>query len=187
MQKQNQTIEEWIWCINMLKPIQIGFFGTDGKFGCFSNFYPCQFTYKGRKFNCSEQAFMWEKAITFNDLETANQILVERNPKTIKALGRKVKNFDDEMWSEVREDKMFAINICKYHDNKNLRQILIDTGIAYLFENSPYDSIWGVGKNGDGQNLLGQVLMRVRDYFRNVVGEEINRPIDHTETGFWDN
>ena len=41
----------------------------------FSNFYPCQFQLEGKTWNCSEQYFMYHKAMTFYDYEVANKIL----------------------------------------------------------------------------------------------------------------
>ena len=39
--------------------------------GCFSNFFPCQFWLEGKLWTTSEKYFMWKKAITFGDNETA--------------------------------------------------------------------------------------------------------------------
>lgn len=143
----------------------IGFWQEREKYGCFSNFYPCRFNWQEIEFNCSEQAFMYAKAIYFNDIEIANQILLETDPKKIKKLGRKVKNFDDTKWAEVRYNFMLTINRVKYTQNEDLRDILLSTGRATIVEDSPFDYIWGIGKDGSGQNLLGKVLMELRDYF----------------------
>ena len=149
---------------------KIGFWGTSGKYGCFSNFYPCKFSFEGRQFNCTEQAFMWVKAVTFNDWDVAGKIIAESNPVTIKALGRMVKNYDDARWNSIRYDVMKAVNMAKYCSpfNTDIRKILMSTGNAYLFEDSPYDYIWGVGKTGTGQNLLGKVLMEIRKYLLSI-------------------
>lgn len=144
----------------------IGFWGTEGLYGCFSNFYPCKFTWVGQNFCCFEQAFMYSKAIYFVDYETANKILKESDPLKIKHLGREVKNYDDEKWSAVRSHFMFQINIAKFQSNSSLKETLLKTGDAYLYEDSPFDYIWGIGKKGTGQNLLGKVLMEVRTAIR---------------------
>ena len=44
---------------------------------------------------------MHMKAITFNDYESATKILKSQKPRQQKALGRKVKNFDEEVWKNV--------------------------------------------------------------------------------------
>lgn len=153
---------------------KIGFWShTEGDYKCFSNFYPCKFVYAHRQFNCTEQAFMWMKAMTFNDNETAAKILNETDPLKIKRLGREVKNYDDTKWNEIRYNIMYQVNMAKYFHNKDLRKLLIDTKDAYLFENSPFDYIWGVGKKGTGQNLLGKVLMDIRKYYRDIVNGDV--------------
>ena len=145
---------------------KIGFWShTNGNYKCFSNFYPCTFTYKDHQFNCSEQAFMWMKAITFNDTVIANKILLESDPKKIKALGREVHNYDDNIWNDKRYEIMLEVNIAKYMCNEKLKNILLNTREAYLYEDSPFDYIWGIGKNGTGKNLLGRVLMEIRDKY----------------------
>lgn len=150
--------------------------------GEFSNWYECPFKYKGLSFSNTEQAFMWEKAIFFNDMETAEKILRTPNPKENKALGRRVKNFDVERWMINSFTFMVAVNYAKYsqknENNKHFRcekarEILLSTGDKILVEASPYDKIWGIGLhwNDDdcldetkwkGMNLLGKALMQVR-------------------------
>ena len=159
-----RTIQRGKWW-NILMENKIGFWGTDGPYGAFSNFYPCKFIWNCRQFNCSEQAFMWAKARYFNDLESEELILKETDPKKIKALGRKVKNFDANKWSDISYNFMLSANIAKYQQNEELKNKLLNTGKAYLYEDSPFDYLWGVGKDGSGKNLLGKVLMEVREYF----------------------
>lgn len=43
---------------------------------------------------------MASKARLFGDEETLNRILKATDPKTAKALGRKVKNFGETVWKE---------------------------------------------------------------------------------------
>lgn len=151
----------------------IGFWShTNGNFRCFSNFYRSNFEYHGKRFCCSEQAFMWMKAVTFGDDTIANQILLESDPKIIKSLGRKVKSYKEDVWNKVRYNVMLEVNLAKYEQNEDIKQILLSTNNSYLYENSPYDSIWGVGKDHMGQNLLGKVLMEVRQKLQSKAREE---------------
>ena len=78
--------------------------------GVLSNFEKCYIKHKGYLFATTEQAFMWEKAIFFNDHESASKILKEENPAKAKKLGREVKNFDDSKWSKVCYEIMYKIN-----------------------------------------------------------------------------
>ena len=50
------------------------------------------------------------------------------------------------------------------------RNMLLDTGDAYLEEtNYWHDTFWGV-YNGEGRNHLGRLLMVVRDELKEVTG-----------------
>lgn len=95
-----------------------------------SNWYKCHFTVKhdGKEleFFNSEQYFMWMKAITFCDDETAEKILKKgHNPKTAKALGREVKNYDDKKWDEIRYEVMVDANRYKYSQSEELKELLL--------------------------------------------------------------
>lgn len=142
--------------------------------GIYSNFYPVTFLYKNKIFVNSEQAFMWEKAIAFNDHEMTYKIMNSNNPSDAKKFGRKVKNFNDKEWDKVKEQIMFDVVFAKFNSNILLKKELISTNNKIIVEASPFDKIWGVGldqNNPDildenkwkGQNLLGKVLMNVRN------------------------
>lgn len=126
----------------------------------------------GEEFWCTEQAFMWAKAMFFGDKETAQKILDEKeHPSICKNLGREVKNYDDERWEKVRYKVMMGVNYAKYRQNKDLMRKLyaLGEGKRTFVEASPIDCIWGVGlelsddkiidpKNWRGRNLLGQAI-----------------------------
>ena len=116
---------------------------------------------------------MASKARLFEDEETLGEILVAPDAKTAKALGRKVLNFDDDVWKANARRLVTKGNVAKFEQNEELKKFLLGTGDAVLVEASPYDRIWGIGlKAGDGramhpdtwqgQNLLGFALMDVR-------------------------
>ncbi len=135
--------------------------------GPFSNWYPSDFTYNGIFFTCAEQAMMCEKAITFNDLEIAKDILRSRLPNEQKALGGKVKNFDPAIWDEIKYEKVKEILRAKFTQNRHLLDLLIRNKGLEFVEASPYDRIWGIGYDEQsalgniddwGENLLGKIL-----------------------------
>lgn len=143
--------------------------------GICSNWYTSEFTLWGITFNCSEQAFMYAKAIKFDDAEIATQILHEYEPSRQKKLGRLIKNYDDAIWNEVRYDIMVEILRAKFSNPQKslITKELLATGDRIIVEASPYDKIWGVGlseedirildeRNWKGYNLLGKALMQVR-------------------------
>lgn len=83
------------------------------------------------------------------------------NPSEAKRLGRRVKLRDD--WEEVKELVMYEICYHKFNQNPDIKRMLLNTGDAELIEGNTWgDCIWGVC-NGVGNNLLGKILMRVRN------------------------
>ena len=142
----------------------------------FSNFAPCKIEAQGHEFKTSEQYFMWQKAMYFGDVVIADAILNAEEPKEAKALGRRVRGYDDKEWDKVRFDAMYKAVLAKFSQNKKYKDILTDKmfDCKNFVEASPVDTIWGVGirwddplvgdeKNWRGKNLLGKVLDKVRE------------------------
>lgn len=152
--------------------IQDGFLLFYGSDEIYSNFYPYEFEYKGITFETSEKAIMWEKANVFSDHGMATRILETKKPWDAKFLGRRIKPFNEEMWEQHREDVYYNVLLEKFRGS--LRDELVSTGSLHLVEASPTDCIWGIGLDEThpdalhpakwrGLNLLGKVLMRVRE------------------------
>lgn len=150
-----------------------------------SNWYECKFRYKNLTFFNSEQAFMWEKAIFFGDMDTAALIMKTPAPNQCKKLGRIVKNFNAEKWLEAGYKVMVDVNMAKFSQKLILKDVLLSTEDKIIVEASPYDTIWGIGlyhdddrvldeKNWKGMNLLGKALMEVREILKNKTDEESN-------------
>jgi hypothetical protein len=138
--------------------------------GQFSNWYLSDFTVNNIIFNCGEQYMMYAKAIFFNDIDTSRQILRTNIPAEQKALGRKVKNYDDSAWNEVRYDLVKKGLIEKFKQNEALSKYLNQYKNYELVEASPYDRIWGIGYSESdamdnidnwGTNLLGKILTEI--------------------------
>ena len=140
----------------------------------FSQWYRSRFEALGHVFGCAEQYMMFGKATLFGDDEIGRQILAADHPRQHKALGRKVRGFDDAVWKRERERIVHAGSHAKFTQNPELRAALVATAGTTLVEASPYDRIWGIGLAATdpraqdpaqwrGQNLLGKILTRLRD------------------------
>ena len=140
----------------------------------YSNFYYSPFKHQGILFKWSEQAVMYRKAMLFSANNIAEQILKAQTPKECKELGRsRLIPFDDGVWQGFREEIYWDVLYDKFSNSK-LKAELLKTGSKTLAEASPYDKIWGIGLSENdvraedprkwrGLNLLGEVLMRVRE------------------------
>ena len=67
-----------------------------------SQWHRCTFNIEGQNYNTCEQFMMCEKARLFGDWSIRKEILRASNPKTQKALGRKVAGFKEGIWLRER-------------------------------------------------------------------------------------
>ncbi len=145
--------------------------------GYLSNRFPTWFEYAGETYSSGEQFLMAQKAILFGDYEILNEILLERDPETIHALGREVENFDEAVWAKLRGPMMRRGLRAKFQQNPEWCEKLLATGDAWLVACTPEDPVWGIGCAVDapevrepekwlGENLLGRTLMQVREDLR---------------------
>lgn len=147
------------------------------KYGFFSNWYESHFIADQVPYVHTEQYFMAQKALLFNDTDTFELIMQAETPDECKKLGRQVKNFNQAVFDEHQEEIMFRGNMAKFSQNVYLKGLLVGTGDKHLVEASPYDAKWGIQldeatartmdpSKWPGQNLLGKCLERVREELR---------------------
>lgn len=147
-----------------------------GKDAILSNYFPSKFIFEGIEFNCAEQYYHYRKADFFNDENKKQLILKETNPITQRRIGAIVCGYDDEAWHKICYEVMKQGLICKFDQNKELREYLTDTNNSTLVEASPTDLRWGIGMalydkdlldkaKWKGRNLLGKILMEIREYY----------------------
>lgn len=145
----------------------------------YSNWHPCKFTMGDVEFSSSEQAFMCEKALFFEDEDADAKILATKDPREQKAIGRTIKNFNTDQWIKVSKSIMYEVCKAKFEQNPNLLKALLATEGKTLCEASPFDKIYGIGldennplawekETWEGENLLGYILTELRD---NIIKE----------------
>lgn len=148
---------------------------------CLSQWYPCSFAEDEIQYHTMEQYMMAHKALLFGDQETYQKIMASVNPSDCKKLGRKVGNFNSDIWDVHKSQIVVSGNRVKFSQNPDLKEFLLNTGESILVEASPSDSIWGVRMQMDnpdiqnpncwkGENLLGFALMETRDSLRDDRG-----------------
>lgn len=136
----------------------------------FSNWYRCTLKIDDRQFSCVEQYMMWRKACLFEDKAMAAAILALEHPYEMREAGRKVKGFKEDVWAQEREAIVEKALLVKFQDPK-LRDMLLNTKGRVIAETAEWDPVWGTGANEadtqrghwKGLNLLGKLLMKVRD------------------------
>lgn len=147
--------------------------------GTFSQWKRCRFCENGIMFTSAEQYMMYHKAVLFDDLEIAKEILRTNHPSDIKKLGRLVKGFNQRIWDENKYRIVLNGNLLKFTQNPGLKVELLETGNRILVEASPYDDVWGIKLsemdprrydplNWRGKNLLGFALTEVKEVLREM-------------------
>ena len=123
-----------------------------------SNFYEARVEYGGLAFGSNEAAFQAQKCMT----EEEKVQFTEYGPGKSKGIGRRVQLRPD--WEEVKAGIMEEIVRAKFTQHPELAAKLLATGEKVLVEGNTWgDTCWGVDlRTGQGENHLGQILMKVR-------------------------
>lgn len=56
----------------------------------------------------------------------------------------------------------------QHPQHSDLTQLLLDTKDAKIIEHTENDDYWGDGGDGKGKNMLGKILMKVREELKNI-------------------
>ena len=116
----------------------------------------------GYQFQNREAAF---QAMKCEDKQDIIQFL-NMSAKEAKAAGQKVRLRAD--WEKIKDEVMYTVCKAYFTQCPEEKQKLLSTGKEMLVEgNNWHDNHWGIcrcEKCGDrGENMLGKILMRIRD------------------------
>ena len=150
---------------------RIGFYSRDEKYGWLSNFHRCPMTIGDKVYPTNEHFYQSRKALAEDFREW---IRLAPNPYLAMKAGRLLrvgkKGELDPNWDQNKLTVMLIGLFAKFKDQE-LRNKLLDTGDAYLYEDSASDTYWGL-VHGNGINNLGKLLMQVRDQIRKNMSDK---------------
>lgn len=156
------------------------FFGADegkGDWRMFSNMFDAKTQIDSITFPTVEHYFQWSKAKLFGDGAIAEKILKTPSPKAVKALGKKVKDFNKDEWDTKKDEIMRKGVKAKIAQHPDIKTKLLETGTRPIGEANARDKYWGIGTSTDtakakdpakwpGKNVLGKILMELRTEFK---------------------
>lgn len=146
-------------------PGEIRFYRASGAEGFLSNLFLHEIEFEGRKFACAEFAYQFGKPKTPS---VAEWLMAAPKPRFCALAAHALLPYDvHENWDRDKVHRMRSLLREKFGARHLwLQQQLLDTGDAVLIEDSSTDAFWGIGPSGKGKNMLGKLLMEVRDGLR---------------------
>lgn len=144
-------------------------FFYEQEFYVLSNFSSFKLYWKDIDFDTSEQAYHWEKFLTYKTIsiielgEIRSKILAARSAHEAFKIAQYYKEFRRPDWEEVKFSIMKSILWAKVNQHEYVKKKLLETGDRELVENSWRDDVWGWGPDKNGQNMLGKLWMEVRN------------------------
>lgn len=138
----------------------INFYFVDEDFGEFSNFAAYPIELDGQTWPTAEHYFQAQK---FAGTDHAEAVRLEPSPMKAAKMGRDRSRPLRPDWEAVKDDIMRTAVEAKFTQHEELRKLLRSTGEATLVEHTKNDTYWGDGGDGTGQNMLGKILMELRD------------------------
>lgn len=150
----------------------IHFYRVSDEYGCFSNFAPYPIQLDGKLWPTSEHYFQAQK---FQEEEHQERIRQTKSPMIAARLGRDRKKPLRPDWEAVKDDVMRQVVRAKFRQHEAIRQILLSTGDATLVEHTANDRYWGDGGDGTGKNMLGRILMEVREELQGDTNNKFSR------------
>lgn len=130
-----------------------------------SNFYFEPFTASdGKSYMTVEHYY---QAMKFEGTAYAETIRNAETPVVARRLGGSRDYPIREDWEAVKEQVMRDALRAKFTQNEGLKRKLLDnTEESPLIHDAQWDGYWGSGVDGRGKNMLGVMLMELRDQLR---------------------
>ncbi len=110
-------------------------------------------------FPTSEAAYQASKNL--EDKEYVKKQLDAKTPTMSKRLGKYVDTSID--FENNKDNIMEYIIRLKIKQNEEIKENLLNTGLKLIVSSDTNDSYWGIGKDNEGKNMLGKILMKIRN------------------------
>ncbi|CAL9092491.1 unnamed protein product [Musa acuminata var. zebrina] len=152
----------------------ISFYKTWDPYGAFSNYSPHPIQMPDENGNnltwsTMEHYYQAHKFVGVDNplaKDAFEQIKMAKSPEEASRLGRKLQRQRPEVvradWDSAKIDIMYGALKCKFSTYPHLEAMLCSTAGSVLVEASPHDLFWGGGREGEGLNYLGRLLMQLR-------------------------
>ena len=149
----------------------IRFYRRSQPYGCFGNFWLSEVKINGKIWPTTEHYY---QAMKFYDESLQEKVRQAETPTMAAKIGRDPSNKMREDWEQVKDEFMRNAVWAKFIQHPDLQKELLGTTNALIVEDVGKDSYWARGINDQGINMLGIILMEVRNKLRNGLTHEYN-------------
>ncbi|MGH9762353.1 MAG: NADAR family protein [Blastocatellia bacterium] len=144
----------------------IRFYKVSEPYGEFSNFVPYPIHVDGKQWPTSEHYFQAQK---FAGMRHEEAVRKAKSPMIAARIGRDRTRGLRPDWEKVKDGIMLNAVRAKFNQHPRLASLLLSTGTAELVEHTGKGAYWGDGGDGCGKNMLGKILMQIRDELRQEI------------------
>lgn len=95
--------------------------------------------------------------------EVHDQIRTAPSPLKAMKMGQNRSLVVRADWDDAKVEVMRRAVSAKFQQNRRVRDLLLSAGDEELVHSSSSDLFWGQNDDGDGENILGKILMDVRE------------------------
>lgn len=140
-------------------------------YGEFSNFYPITIFVDLKKYASVEHYYQSQK---FKGTIWEEKIRLEKTAWEAKKLAWSddASPFLLKEWDDIKLLVMKRALVAKFKKIDRMKNLLLSTGNAEIVEYSKKDYFWGRNEDGIGYNMLGKLLMELRE---EIKSEEIRK------------
>lgn len=128
-----------------------------------SNFSAFAVEWNGTVWMTAEHAYQSAK---FADAKMQDLICNTRSAYEARATAYLHKELWKKDWLDIRVGIMEEIIRAKLTQHAMIREELSKTGERKIIEDSPVDAFWGRGPDGNGENHMGKIWMKLWDELR---------------------
>ena len=141
---------------------EIWFYDRQSPYYEFTNFYARPVRINKKEWPTTEHYFQSQKFIGTPFEEHIRKLSTPREAFQFSKEPQ-VQRWRRSDWNQVKDDIMKLALLEKFEQHSDLRRKLVATGDKRLVEHTSNDSYWGDGGDGKGSNMLGKLLMDVRE------------------------
>ncbi len=157
--KKKEQIRENLLNVKKEKKI-IRFYETNKPYGCFSNFSKHPIAIDNKVWPTVEHYFQAQK---FVGTKHEEDIRLAKTAMQAAQIGREKTRPLRPDWETCKVQIMYRAVKAKIDQHEVVKDVLLSTGNCMLVEHTKKDSFWGDNGDGSGRNMLGVILMNIRN------------------------